>query len=392
LPGAARASAWIIFGAVAVASAGAALHAFISAPGSGGLNLTSRFFLEQDRFPLLFTAALLLAFSFWRKPTSGRSQFAALPRTWACLPLGLSVAAIAGSAWGTFVLFRGFHLSRDELMADFDARIIASGALVAQVPEKWQAFRGALAPLFMLPISEPFWVSSYLPGNAALRAAVSMVADPGWTNPLLLGLAVLSLASIAGRLWPGQRGPQLVALLLLVTSPQALTMAMTSYAMTAHLALNLLWLALFLRGDTRGYLGAVLVGWLATGLHQSIFHLLFAAPFIAGLWFEGRRTVAARIVLAYLAIFSFWTLYPKLVLASAGLTGEGGADLGVTYVAVKVLWLLGGFSIASVDLMLKNLLRAAAWQNVAISSLCRLPGRRSGAATGSPVSLPPAAC
>jgi hypothetical protein len=148
----------------------------------------------------------------------------------------MSLAVVAFTGWGTFRLFRGFELSRDEIMAEFDARIFASGHLVAEIPNAWQPFRYALNPIFMLPVAEPFWVSSYLPGNAAIRAALSLVLDQGWTNPILLGIAVLSLAAVARRLWPGRPGAQLVALALLGTSPQALTTAMTSYAMTAHLA------------------------------------------------------------------------------------------------------------------------------------------------------------
>jgi hypothetical protein len=357
---------------VAMVLAAAAVLASNTPAGPWDVNLTTRFFFEQDRNPLLLITALLLLFSILGVRHLRALDLLALRTKWLSVPIALAVGAAAAASWGTFQLFRGFHLSRDEVMADFDARVIAGGRLLVAIPEQWQPFRAALNPMFMLPVSEPFWVSSYLPGNAALRAAVSVVLDPGWTSPILLGAATLFIALVARRLWPGQRGPQLAALVVLVTGPQALTTAMTSYAMTAHLALNLLWLSLFLRDDLRGHLGAILVGWLATGLHQSIFHPLFAAPFIIGLWCQSRNRLAARYLLAYVVIFAFWTLYPRLLLASHGLTGEGGTDLGLTYVLVKVWWMLSGFSIASLDLMLKNLLRAAAWQNIALLVLLPL--------------------
>jgi hypothetical protein len=46
--------------------------------------------------------------------------------------------------------------------------------------------------------------------------------------------------------------------------------------MTAHLTLNLIWLCLFLRNDKIGHGAAIAVGFLASGLHQLIFHPLVA--------------------------------------------------------------------------------------------------------------------
>lgn len=362
---AAAAGARTVAAGVAAALTAAVVLASNTPAGSWHVGLTTRLFVEQDRGPLLLIAALLLLFSILGARHARSLEGLKLGLGWPWVPVGLALGAATAAGWGAFQLFLGFPLSRDEVMADFDARVLAAGRLLAPIPEAWQPYQTALNPMFMLPVAEPFWISSYLPGNAALRAVVSLVLEPGWTGPILLAASMLCLASIARRLWPARRGPQLVALLVLVTSPQALTAAMTSYAMTAHLALNLLWLSLFLRDDRRGHLGAILVGWLATGLHQSLFHPLFVAPFILGLWCRNRTTLAARYLLAYLVIFGFWTVYPRLLLAWTGLTGEGGTDLGLAYFLAKVWWLLSGFSLASLDLMLKNLLRAVAWQNIA---------------------------
>ena len=83
--------------------------------------------------------------------------------------------------------------------------------------------------------------------------------------------------------WPGEREPAVVAALLYCASGQILLSGMTSYAMTAHLTLNLLWLWLFLLDRRGADMGALAVAFVATGLHQPLFHPLFAAPFLFGL-------------------------------------------------------------------------------------------------------------
>ena len=91
----------------------------------------------------------------------------------------------------------------------------------------------------------------------------------------------------------------LIAAALLGTSSQLIVMAMTAYAMPAHLAFNLAWLWLFLRGGKAGHAGAIAVGFLATGLHQLVFHPLFVAPFILRLLFHRRWGLAALYIVAY---------------------------------------------------------------------------------------------
>ena len=215
--------------------------------------LTVLFFRDQDAPVVAVGAALLLILALVRLP-AGITRHAAAGLKWlaaqpilAAAVLALLVVAIA--ATGAFVVLGGFPLTRDELMADFDAAILASGRLAATLPPDWAPFKDALAPEFLLPVREPVWVSSYLPGNAALRAAVGTVADPRWTSPLLAGVAIVALWRVARRLWPDRPDAVIVALVILATSSQVLVMATTSYAMTAHLTLNLVWLALHLRDD-----------------------------------------------------------------------------------------------------------------------------------------------
>src|SRR3546814_13123134 len=76
----------------------------------------------------------------------------------------------------------------------------------------------------------------------------------------------------------------LVTLLLAFSSTQLLVMSMTAYAMTAHFALNMVWLALFLRNDWKGHFGAAVVAFLAIGLHQLQFHQIGRASCRARVW------------------------------------------------------------------------------------------------------------
>src|SRR3546814_7863742 len=124
------------------------------------------------------------------------------------------------------------------------------------------------------------WISFYLPVHSVFRALVSFCADPALTSPLCLAVGFGALWHIARKLVPGRPDAVLVTLLLAFSSTQLLVMSMTAYAMTAHFALNMVWLALFLRNDWKGHFGAAVVAFLAIGLHQLQFHPLFAAGFL----------------------------------------------------------------------------------------------------------------
>ena len=74
-----------------------------------------------------------------------------------------------------------------------------------------------------------------------------------------------------------------VAAGFLVTSSQFVFTSMTAYAMPAHLAINLLWLYAFLRGDRAGWFAAPLIGVVALGLHNPFPHALFVTPFLVSI-------------------------------------------------------------------------------------------------------------
>jgi hypothetical protein len=324
---------------------------------------------RSDDFPaLLIGGGLLLVLSFCRFVL----PVPRLPRP-SLLAAGLALAVLLLTAAGTWLVFGGFAMTRDEILADFDAAFLAHGLLIAPIPAPWRAFSAALMPRFMLPVSSGAgWLSSYLPGNAAVRALAKVTVGAEWTNPILAALSALALYRIGRRLWPDARDAALVAVLLLTTSAQLLAMAMTPYAMTAHLAFNLLWLWAFLRDDRRGDAGAIAAGFVATGLHQLVFHPLFVFPFIVHLWVSGRRSRAIVYVAAYGAIGLFWSDYWQLVLAGTA-TGAGQTSTtGLVYLLARLFALLGSMQLSGLVTMSFNVLRFLSWQNLLLLPLVLL--------------------
>ncbi|TXN40981.1 hypothetical protein FV232_07185 [Methylobacterium sp. WL30] len=288
---------------------------------------------------------------------------------------------------GTFVVFHGVPLSYDEVMADFDAKVFLGGHPIAPIAPEWRHSVPALATSFVLPVpNDAAWVSAYLPVNAVFRASFALFASPTLTGPVLLAVAVLALAGIARRLWPDRPDAALVAVLMLATSPQVLIAAMTPYAMTAHLALNFVWLQLFLRGGRHGHGGAIATGFLACGLHQVIFHPLFALPFLVGLITGRRWRLAALYLAAYAAIGAFWTLYWHGLLVATGYAGQGEA-VGCGFMVERVAMLLRDFEWRGLETMAMNVVRFAAWQSPLLLPLTALawPAIRRGEGLARPL-------
>lgn len=311
-----------------------------------------------------------------------------LPR-WTSGPVAVTVLILLVglvALAGTWLVFGDFGQSRDEILADFGAQHLRAGVLLPPVPAQWHAYAWALQPNFMINVpGDRFWLSGYLPGNAMLRALFGPA-----TAPSLAMVACLVIYNIARRLWPDERGPALVALMLSATSAQLLVNAMTPYAMTAHLACNLLWLWLFLRCNRSADVMALAVGWLACGLHQILFHPLFVAPFVIQLWLHGERRRAAAYTLGYAAIGLFWVCYWQILLHLLDWPPpghEGGAGNGLALVLSRIEGMLSQFSLIDVWLMIFNLLRFLAWQNLILVPLMVLswPAIRAGEGVARPL-------
>jgi hypothetical protein len=198
------------------------------------------------------------------------------------VPAMLAAAAVlAVTLCGTIWVMHQTPLAMDEYAATFQAKILATGRLAAPVPEEWRPFANALVPGFIsYRATENVWLSTYLPGYAALRAIFSVMRIEMLVNPLLAAVSVLALAGASARLWPTDPRRGRVAILYLVTSAQFLLTSMSGYSWAAHLCFNLVWLYLVLREDRLGLATAPWIGVIALGLHNPFPHALFAAPFL----------------------------------------------------------------------------------------------------------------
>jgi hypothetical protein len=130
--------------------------------------------------------------------------------------------------------------------------------------------------------------SMYWPGFAALLAPFTALGLPWLLNPLLAGLSVLLIHRLAPQLLGGREAAGW-AILFALASPVFTVNAISFYSMTAHLALNLLFLLWVLDGRVSRAFLAGLTGGLALNLHNPVPHVLFAAPWLAWLAWDRRR-------------------------------------------------------------------------------------------------------
>ena len=294
--------------------------------------ITGVFFRAHDAFWVVVLALFLIALANTPLPTAPFEQLESWsPRAQRTALVALALLVVMLGVVGAHEALLDYPLSWDETLARFDSLIFRSGRTVAPLSNEWRPYANALAwQSFMQPVADhAAFISAYLPVNAGLRALMGVVADDRLTSPLLAALAIVSAYGVGRSLWPERRDAAFVAAVLVLTSAQVLVTAMTPYAMTAHLAFNLLWLWIFLRDTRLAHAGAILVGFLATGLHQLVFHPLFAAPFVFSLYRQRRIGLALVYTLAYAGVGLFWISYWKIGLAFANLSASGalpGAD------------------------------------------------------------------
>ncbi len=338
-----------------------ALMAWVYAQRTGNASTEAHFFWRQD-LPVIGLYTLLLAALPLARPAFGGARlFYVHPKAWL---LGLSMVCLAVGVIGAPLVFGGYRLSLDEFMAQFDARIFAHGQFVAATPPAWRPYVPALQPIYALALPRhEAWASAYLPVNAALRALAGQLHAEALLNPLLSALSIVAVFGVARRLWPERLDMALGAAALLASSSQLLVMSMTAYAMPAHLAFNLVWLWLFLRGGRLGHAGALIVAFLACGLHQLIFHPLFAAPFVLQLWLDRRWRLALVYTLGYAAIGLFWVFYCPLALALAGVAPAAAGALGGGWLVSRTLGVLSQVRLDNFGEMALSLVRFVTWQN-----------------------------
>ncbi|MDE1917136.1 MAG: hypothetical protein KGH96_13700, partial [Sphingomonadales bacterium] len=345
----------------------------------GGQGLVGFYVHHQDNLLLAMGMAGMVASVLAALVLSWRRPWTLSPRTALVLALAMIAVAAMGRRW----LLMDYDLSRDEQMASFDSWIYAHGALAWPIPPEWRHDAPMLNLLFMLPVGHPVaWVSSYLPGHTGLRALVGLMT-PAWlggaglTSPLMLGASVWLLNGIARRMLT--REGTVVAMLMLLLSGQGLLAGMSAFAMPAHLAVNLLWLRLFLANRPRADAAAIAVGVLGTGLHQPLFHPMFVAPWLVLLLVRRQWLRLITYTLAYGCIGLFWLAWPEVTHHLVWGPGSYTSDVGTDYLSRLIDMLRQNDH--NLPMMAANLLRFATWNHLALLPLVILgaqAARRDG--------------
>ncbi|WP_257538310.1 MFS transporter [Sphingobium sp. CFD-1] len=329
-----------------------------------GASLPVILFLDQD-FPALLIALLLLALAM--PFAEGKGFGLPAPRSRIIIPLVVVFGLVAWA--GHYLLFQNYAISRDEEVARFAAAYIREGLFARPIPAEWEGYRRAIMPEFFSPFgAADYWTAAYLPVNSAIQALFWKLGDPNVAGPALLVAGLIALWRVALHLFPDRPDAVWVTMLLGLSSTQLWITAMTPYAMTGHFALNMVWLALVLRGGWLSHLVAGLVALVAAGLHQWHFPPIFIAPFILWMLLGRRWAVAAFHILILILIVIVWaTLWPGFLTHVLGPPMDVRPAAGVADKVGSLFERLGDRWQPLV-----NLTRFIAWNNILMVPLAVL--------------------
>ncbi|MDO7837338.1 MFS transporter [Sphingobium sp. HBC34] len=329
-----------------------------------GISLAVILLLDQD-FPALLGSLLLLALA---APWAEGKGFT-LPKPTAGIVVPL-ILLLGMAAWaGHYALFQDYAISRDEEVARFAAAYMREGLFARPIPVEWEPYRRAIMPEFFSPFgAADYWTAAYLPVNSAIQAIFWELGDPNLAGPVLLMAGLFALWRVALHLMPDRPDAVWVTVLLGFSSSQLWVTAMTPYAMTGHFALNMVWLALVLRGGVIGHLSAGVVALIAAGLHQWHFPPIFIAPFILWMLLARRWGVAAFHAFTLVAIVIVWAkLWPGFLLHALGAPADVRPSAGVADKVGSLFQRLGDRWQPLV-----NISRYVAWNNILMVPLAVL--------------------
>lgn len=270
--------------AVALATLAAAAIASFSASREAGQSFLWLFGYHELRGGALLLLGCLVA--LWSR---GHARACALAIALARRPVVVAAAAAALLGLAAVALYEAAPFTADEHMHVFQAEIFAAGELTGHWPPellRW-LLPPAIASTFYLVGPAGQVASAYWPGFALLLAPWVAVGAGWMLNPLLAGLAVAILMSLARRLYPAAPAAPGWVALFTVASPAFVANAISFYPMNAYLCLHLLFTWLLAdRGRLRAAAAGV-VGSLALVLHNPVPHALFALPWMS--WLLARR-------------------------------------------------------------------------------------------------------
>ena len=242
----------------------------------------------------------------------------------------ICVATFVIFAVTALIVYQRFPLAMDEYAPLLQARIFAQGDIATTYPPDLlnhmvvPGFQG----MFILVNHETGQAASaYWPGLAMLMTPFALVGGEWLLNPLL-GAAGLWLIGDLARQATGQEQARGWAMLAALASPQYTVNAISFYAMTGLLTLNLLYLWLLLRPGSRTAMLAGLVGSLALVMHNPVPHALIAAPCVV--WLLSRADHRSRIVplaIGYIPLTALLCLGWPLLTSMMGMRPAGfGAE------------------------------------------------------------------
>ncbi len=285
-------------------------------------------------------------------------------------PVATSLVVLIALIAAAEPIYHGTRPGLDEFLTEFQADIFRDGAIYGQVPPEWTPFMRALQSQFVFIDAERgLWSSYYRPVFALLYLAARELAGGVWLNPVLTAASGLLVASIARRLWPARADVPPLAALLLLSSPQTLAAGLGLYSMPAHMFFNLAWLRLILIRRPLAHGLALVIGFLAIGLHQIHNHLLFAAPFIVLVLWRAQRIWAVVYAATYLASLIFWLTWTDALAVAIGVSP---ASVQVAHSGGFVAAVFSSLSAPGLDSVIKvvvHLARFALWQNLALVPL-----------------------
>ena len=262
-----------------------------------------QYILHEADGALLAAGILLLASLISLK--AARLEPERCVRFLAARPKTVAAATLALLAAGSLLVYHDHPLSMDEYMPSFQARIFAEGELYGRFPPP---LIGRLIPPDFLnhkfisaSLTTGKVISTYYPGFALMLTPWTKLGAPWLLNPLLGAGALLLIAHLARRLLDDPLAPGW-AMLLALASPAFTVNAFSYYSLTAHLFLNLLFVALLLDRLPSRALVAGVVGSLALTLHNPVPHALFALPWIAWLVFRRKWRCLLALAVGYLPL------------------------------------------------------------------------------------------
>lgn len=314
---------------------------------------------EQLDFPvgILILISLVLALLISRLQSTRHAQLNVLSlRPGAALIAAFVTVALL--ALGSRLIIGATPIAADELAPLFQARLFSEFKTVASIPTGLinQMIPASDQNMFVLVSADGRAMEVYFPGWALLMTPFVWLGVPWLLGPVMAGIGLYLIGRLATLL--GNARAATIAILLTVTSASFLLNGMSLYPTTGQMTLSLLWVWLLLRGGTRDFVLAGLVGGLALSLNNPLPHAAFALPWLLWLSIDPvRRRRLVPLAAGYLpglALIAAWILLQSS-LGPAHTTAPGGFWLA------RVPLLLNIPTVTSVGYRFWELVRLWTW-------------------------------